>query len=67
MHRHITGSGGNHVMTRTEKAIQRRRMSRKIRETVAIRRYTASLTAPPGTAAETSSSEQPGSPASPEV
>jgi hypothetical protein len=30
-------------MTRTEQAIQRRRMTRKIRETVAIRRFTASL------------------------
>jgi hypothetical protein len=31
-------------MTRTEQAIQRRRMSRKIRETVALRRFTATLT-----------------------
>jgi hypothetical protein len=30
-------------MTRTEQAIQRRRMTRKIRETVALRRFTASL------------------------
>lgn len=30
-------------MTRTEQAIQRRRMSRKIRETVALRRFTATL------------------------
>lgn len=39
----ITGPRGNHVMTRTEQAIQRRRMTRKIRETVALRRYTATL------------------------
>ena len=30
-------------MTRTEQAIQRRRMTRKIRETVALRRFTATL------------------------
>jgi hypothetical protein len=33
-------------MTRTEQAIQRRRMTRKIRETVALRRFTATLRAP---------------------
>jgi hypothetical protein len=30
-------------MTRTEQAIQRRRMTRKIRETVALRRFTATM------------------------
>ncbi len=34
-------------MTRTEQAIQRRRMSRKIRETVALRRFTATLMTSP--------------------
>ena len=52
----ITGPRGNHVMTRTEQAIQRRRMTRKIRETVALRRFTATLSQRP--AAEPSSAEQ---------
>jgi hypothetical protein len=32
-------------MTRTERAVQRRRMNRKIRETVVLRRFTANLRA----------------------
>jgi hypothetical protein len=43
-------------MTRTEHAIQRRRMTRKIRETVALRRFTASLSL--GAAAEPALAEQ---------
>jgi hypothetical protein len=42
-------------MTRTEQAIQRRRMTRKIRETVALRRFTATLIK--ATAAEPASPE----------
>lgn len=37
------------MITRTQRALQRRRMSRKIRETVAIRRFTVTL-APAGPA-----------------
>jgi hypothetical protein len=43
-------------MTRTEQAIQRRRMTRKIRETVALRRFTASLSQ--GSAADPASADQ---------
>jgi hypothetical protein len=40
------------VMNRTERAQRRRRMQHKIRETVALRRFTATLTREPEVSAE---------------
>ena len=40
------------AMNRTERALRRRRMQHKIRETVALRRFTATLTPEPEVSAE---------------
>jgi len=53
-------TGGRHVVIRSDIALRRRRMHRKIRETVAQRRFAATLSAaatPPAQLADTASTE----------
>jgi len=44
-------------MTRTEMALRRRRMNRKIRETVAMRRFIATIPVAPGPVVPTSGAD----------